>query len=64
MMKPMTAAGAEVVASVAMLQSERDTLRGLLRQVLDSTVMPPGARGDLLVLLSRPLAEEIREYVR
>ncbi len=64
MMQPLTAREAEVVASVAMLQSERDTLRELLLQVLDSTVIPPGARGDLLVVLPRPLVEEIREYTR
>lgn len=62
-MAPLTLLGAEVVAGVAMLQSERDTLLGLLRRVLGYQVPPEGPDGDLLVWLPAPLAEEIREAV-
>ncbi len=62
-MQPLTLLGAEVVAGVAMMQSERDTLLGLLRQVLDHECPLPTGGASLLVLLPRALADEIREAV-
>lgn len=56
----MTEREAEVVAAVAALQSERDTLLGLLREVVLHEHLT-NRLGEVLVLLPEDTAAQIRE---
>jgi hypothetical protein len=59
-MTPLTEQGAEVVAAVAALQSERDTLLGLLRDVLAHEQFT-NQLGEVVILLPEETADRIRE---
>ena len=57
---PMTEQAAAVVAAVAALESERDTLLGLLHQVVRHEHLT-NRMGEVLVLLPEDVAAQIKD---